>query len=350
MGNTESKSHVKSDDSQKMSKGITPIDDYVFTLSDELKEMAENELRETSSTRDHALKAMREWIMSNPRISNIRLDSNFLLRFLRSKKFSVPITQESLERYLLLRQSYDEKIFRNMDYLLNPIQELITNGYIFALPKRDKFGRRIILTRPGVFDPYKHANVDMLKVHGLTYETLMENEENQIRGFVHIVDASGVNLPYMTIFTPKEAVRIVKNGERTLPMRHKEIRAFNVHGSVKFAVDFALALVSEKMRNRIKICTSIESAAKAIDVTLLPKEYGGITPMADMIALWQEELKASRDVILLNDKMQVNDEMYSAKARQGAVSALTQQMSNCGAEQDANLQGLQGSFRKLEVD
>lgn len=65
----------------------------------------------------------------------------------------------------------------------------------------------------GVFDPYKYPNVDLLKIHGLTYEVLLENEENQIRGFVHIVDGSGVNLPYMTIFTPKEAVRIVKNAE-----------------------------------------------------------------------------------------------------------------------------------------
>lgn len=53
----------------------------------------------------------------------------------------------------------------------------------------------------------------MLKIHGMVYETLLENEENQIRGFVHVVDAAGVNLPYMTLFTPKEAVRIVKNAE-----------------------------------------------------------------------------------------------------------------------------------------
>lgn len=65
----------------------------------------------------------------------------------------------------------------------------------------------------GVFDPYKHVNVELLKIHGVTYEVLMENEENQIRGVVHIVDAAGVNLPYMTIFTPKEAARIVKNAE-----------------------------------------------------------------------------------------------------------------------------------------
>lgn len=65
----------------------------------------------------------------------------------------------------------------------------------------------------GVFDPYKFANIDMLKIHGMTYEALMEDEENQIRGFVHVVDAAGVSLPYMTLFTPKEAVRIVKNAE-----------------------------------------------------------------------------------------------------------------------------------------
>lgn len=65
----------------------------------------------------------------------------------------------------------------------------------------------------GVFDPYRYANTDMLKIHGMVYETLMEDEENQIRGYVHIVDCTGVNLPYMTLFTPKEAVRIIKNAE-----------------------------------------------------------------------------------------------------------------------------------------
>lgn len=49
----------------------------------------------------------------------------------------------------------------------------------------------------------------------------------------------------------------------------------------------------------------------------------------------------------MNDKMKVNLEMYSAKAREGAVSALTQHIS-CGIKDE--LQGLQGSFRKLEVD
>lgn len=70
-----------------------------------------------------------------------------------------------------------------------------------------------IVRNVGVFDPYKCPNTDMLKLHGMVYETLMEDEENQIRGYVHIVDCTGLNLPYMTLFTPKEAVRIIKNAE-----------------------------------------------------------------------------------------------------------------------------------------
>jgi hypothetical protein len=62
------------------------------------------------------------------------------------------------------------------------------------------------------FDPYKYTNADMLRVHGITYETLMEDELNQVHGYVHFADGAGVGFHYLTLFTPKEAVRIVKNG------------------------------------------------------------------------------------------------------------------------------------------
>lgn len=53
----------------------------------------------------------------------------------------------------------------------------------------------------------------MCKIHAITYESLMEDEESQVRGFVHFADGAGVSFPHLTLFTPKEAVRIVKNGE-----------------------------------------------------------------------------------------------------------------------------------------
>ncbi|CAH2235717.1 jg1887, partial [Pararge aegeria aegeria] len=129
-----------------------------------------------------------------------------------TKKFSVPMAQEAIERYILLRQSWGIA-FNQLDYMLPVMTEIIDLGYIFVSPYKDKLGRRVVIYRPGVFDPYKYTNQDMCRVMAMCYETLMEDEETQVRGLVHYADGSGVSFPHLTLFTPKEAVRIVKNGE-----------------------------------------------------------------------------------------------------------------------------------------
>lgn len=84
---------------------------------------------------------------------------------------------------------------------------------MFAVAKRDRCGRRTIIYRPGVFNMKSFSGDDMLKMHTLIYETVMENEEDQIRGLVHIIDAENLTFSHLTLFTPKEAVRIIKNTE-----------------------------------------------------------------------------------------------------------------------------------------
>jgi len=75
-------------------------------------------------------------------------DSVFLLRFLRTKKFSVPLAQEMLERYLVVRQLYPQW-FRGLDIDDPAISELLQGGYIVPLPQRDDLGRQVILTCAG---------------------------------------------------------------------------------------------------------------------------------------------------------------------------------------------------------
>lgn len=132
-------------------------------------------------------------------------------------------------------------------------------------------------------------------------------------------------------------------------MRHKAILGINVSPTLKFAVDFALSIVTEKMRGRIKFFTAVDKVDE-LDASLLPKEYGGTIPMAEMIELWKAELKEGRPTILKNDEMAVRLEMYSEKEREGAVSALKQQFGCGTTDADCTIYGIQGSFRKLEVD
>lgn len=71
-----------------------------------------------------------------------------------------------------------------------------------------------------------------------------------------------------------------------------------------------------------------------------------------ILELWKIELAERQSILRSNDKMRVHLEMYSAKAREGSISALKK--LHCTPAEDtkneANLYGLQGSFRKLEVD
>lgn len=153
------------------------------------------------------------------------------------------------------------------------------------------------------------------------------------------------------------------------------INAIKMHPSVKFAADFSLALTSNKMRERTRFFTSID-VMENIDKKLLPKEYGGEMPMEEMIgkrsekktkcvayisicllfsfwftALFKDEIKARQDKILLNDQMKVDLNLYSSRALAGSVGALkrgefTEEINKF----EGHIYGVQGSFRKLEVD
>lgn len=98
-------------------------------MSKELKELAKDELRETDEVRRNAIKALRDWTMSNPRIVKTRLDSVWLLKFLRFRKFSIPMAQEAIERFLVLKQgSYGNIWFHDLNIKKPSIDKLLDDG------------------------------------------------------------------------------------------------------------------------------------------------------------------------------------------------------------------------------
>lgn len=68
-------------------------------------------------------------------------------------------------------------------------------------------------------------------------------------------------------------------------MRHKEVHCINAHPSMKFALDFGMSLISDKIKKRINLYTNLDEALNSgkLERDILPKEYGGTMPMAEMI-------------------------------------------------------------------
>jgi hypothetical protein len=114
-------------------KSITPVDEYDSSkLSMELVQLAFEELGETDEIREAAITEMREWAMNNNRIEKLRLDTSFLIRYLRFKKYNIPLAQDDLERYLILRKYKEDGVYmmQHFDYRAPGVSELINRGLV----------------------------------------------------------------------------------------------------------------------------------------------------------------------------------------------------------------------------
>lgn len=69
------------------------------------------------------------------------------------------------------------------------------------------------MCRPGMMEPTRSKNAVAIKLQAIVFETLLEDELNQIQGTLILVDLSGVGVSYLTITSPRELFWLAKNLE-----------------------------------------------------------------------------------------------------------------------------------------
>jgi len=318
-------------------------DEYRCTLSKEVQELAKRELQEDGKRRRKALTEVRQWIKSQPHIKKMRLDSNFLLRFLRMQKFEVATSCEILDKYLTMRWQHPSW-FQNLDCRDPKLAELTEMGYLIALPDRDKHGRRVIYSKAGAFDATRFTTSDMMRAHIMTFETLLNDEENQVRGFTYVLDEKAVTWNQISIWTPSEVSKAFSCCERALPMRHREIHFLNLPWTMSIIFQFAKSLLSEKLRKRFQTHSGVDSLTKEVDVNVLPAEYGGKRSLEECVSLWKKELESHRDSVLGLDQLRVSG--YESVGEKPQVVRKKSRHNSCSGSE---VLCVVGNMRKMEI-
>lgn len=263
------------------------------------------------------------------------LDAPFLLRFLRTKKFSVPVACELLEKYLTVRQVFPQW-FQNLDINDPAIEAIVDSGYLFPLPERDEQGRRIIFSCASRFDATKYTSAQMARTHAMIVESLLDEEESQVAGYCYITDEGGLTMNHISLWSFLDLKKMSKCIQVSSPMRHKETHFVNIPSIANKVIEFALSLTSEKLRKRMFLDKNVEELKSRVNPDLLPAEYGGKMPMNEMIAKLKETLRKNREKTLALDNMLIDLDGASV---------------NWLGNDDADIEaGIVGSFRKLEVD
>ncbi|XP_052567391.1 alpha-tocopherol transfer protein-like [Culex pipiens pallens] len=239
-------------------------DEYKLTLDEQHLQKVRNELNETDENRAQSLAQMREWIAKHPHIKKCRTDSIFLLRFLRMRKFSVPMAQESLERYLTALRSFPQW-FRNLDPLDGEIRLFNKAGMLTNLG-RDTLGRTVVLLRARAFNPERFTSAHVVRQIMLLLETTIDEEESQINGYVVIADYEAISLKLLSVWSLTDVSNASDSLFQSFPLRIQEIHAIGVPRFLKIVSDMALSCMSEKIRNRVTVSniSRISSKVKSL--------------------------------------------------------------------------------------
>ena len=161
-----------------------------------------------------------------------------------------------------------------------------------------------------------------------------EDESSQVTGFVGLLDLEGATLAHAMSMTPTLVKKVVTCWD-AFPVRQKGMHYFNSPPGMDPVLNLFKSFMKEKMRKRIWVHGSDrESLHAVIPPECLPEEYGGtLGKVEDMVKEMVERVEKNREFFL--DYMQYG---VDEKQRRGKKKTA------------ADLFGIEGSFRKLEID
>lgn len=299
------------------------------SVSVDFAKIAREELREDDTRRVQALAQFREWISKHPAFKNYRTDDSFYLQFLRLRKFNNSQAYELFENYFIHIKKYSKWHTcdkNSSERKMNTIER----GVMYPLSKRDAEGRKIIYFQMCRMDPSIDNSDSLISTEYEMFTHLLEDEKNQISGFVLVVDYAGFTFKHMSCLSLADIGILANCITNSATARLKCIYVLNLPSFARVLVDVFKMAISDKLKKRLIILKDMdELKSKYIDEKLLPKEFGGVIPEAEMIQEFKETMKQNQ-----KKRQQILDTEFDPNM----ISRTKKEESGTG------------SFRKLEID
>jgi hypothetical protein len=307
----------------------------VRQLSNELQEIAIKELNEDSKRIPDDLAHIKNWLKKQPHIT-ARTDDQLLLTFLRGCKFSLERTKEKIDMHYTLKTITPE-IYTNRDPLSPEIQKVLAVGPMLPLPKlAHAGGPRYNLARNSLVSQHDLEQADVFKVSAMIQDILLLEDDNlAVAGTTLLHDMSNLSMTHIiSTVSPSLVKKIMTCVQHGYPNRIKGAIFFNVTPVFDAIHKVFRPFLTEKVRDRMRICKTSEDLFKTVPKEVLPEEYGGSGgKMEDIVAYWKAKVESYRDWFLQDAKYGTNEKKRPGKPKTSE-----------------SVYGLDGSFRKLEVD
>uniref|UniRef100_A0A3P9KML8 Clavesin-1 n=4 Tax=Oryzias TaxID=8089 RepID=A0A3P9KML8_ORYLA len=259
------------------------------SLSSEMMEKARLELNENPDTLHQDIQQVRDMIVTRPDIGFLRTDDDFILRFLRARKFDQLETFRLLAQYFQFRQQ-NLDMFQSFKVDDLGIKRALMDGFPGVLESPDQHGRKILILFASNWDQSRNSFIDILRAILLSLEVLIENPELQINGFILIIDWSNFSFKQASKLTPNILKLAIEGLQDSFPARFGGIHFVNQPWYIHAMYTIIKPFLKDKTRKRIFLHgNNLNSLHQLILPECLPSEFGGTLPPYDM-GMWARTL------------------------------------------------------------
>ncbi|XP_054621059.1 clavesin-1-like [Dunckerocampus dactyliophorus] len=258
-------------------------------LSSETTEKARLELNENPDTLHQDIQQVRDMIVTRPDIGFLRTDDDFILRFLRARKFDQVETFRLLAQYFQFRQQ-NLDMFQSFKVDDPGIKRALMDGFPGVLETPDQHGRKILILFASNWDQSRNSFTDILRAILLSLEVLIEKPELQINGFILIIDWSNFSFKQASKLTPNILKLAIEGLQDSFPARFGGIHFVNQPWYIHAMYTIIKPFLKDKTRKRIFLHgNNLNSLHQLIQPECLPSEFGGTLPPYDM-GIWARTL------------------------------------------------------------
>lgn len=199
--------------------------------------------------------------------------SRYLLKFLRGANHDMEGATKLLLVYLQMMKDHPNYYagFTHQETMQSIYGQKLTT----ILRYRDKFGRRVSVTRPGMWNPDKIKFPDLFCAVFQLYEMISQEEKTQIAGCTTIIDAKNFGFKQLRNLA-FEDIRVVVNFiQDVFPLWFRQIHIMNAPRAFNMLYNMMRPLFNERVKDSIIFHDKLESLHNFVDKEILPEELGG---------------------------------------------------------------------------
>ncbi|KAG8188110.1 hypothetical protein JTE90_029038 [Oedothorax gibbosus] len=241
-------------------------------ITEDIRKIAESELHERECDLQKCFDTLKESLQKENDLVPC-LDDNFLLMFLRARKFDCQAAFNLIKKYYLAPITYPS-MFGN--FTPKSCLNAINSNIHYFLPYRSPEGSAILLSRFGQWDTKSLSCDELLRFNIMCNEMAIQNPVTQICGIITIADMKDFSWSHLLSIPISDVKCFVSTLQDCLPVRDRAIHI--IHHSSIFSILFSLIkpLLSEKVKSRIYFHgDDVNSLHKHLPPEILPEDLGG---------------------------------------------------------------------------